>query len=148
MSLASLLADIDVSGLSTSSASSDPNSNSFHPFAHSLPDVSSLIKLLERTAQLSSSLNHPSYLTLDPEPRILALLQEHTSHARVLEDGKRKAREYSKALAVIRKDPSRYGEDVPVGNELLAGYLVTRIGESSVLRCICYLRAQLTVCLT
>lgn len=125
MALVSLLADVDVSNLSPSG---DSESNNFHPFGDALPDISSLTRLLEQTNQLSARLNQ-SYLSFEPEPRIVALLKEHTSHAKVLDDSKRDVREYTRTLHAIRKSSTLYGEDVPVSADQLPSFILNRIGE-------------------
>lgn len=125
MALTSLLADVDVSNLSPAS---DLQSNDFHPLGNILPDISSLTTLLEQTNQLSARLNQ-SYLSFEPEPRIVALLKEHTSHAKVLDDAKREVREYTRTLHTIRKSSTLYGEDVPVSTDQLPAYVLDRIGE-------------------
>lgn len=120
MALSSLLADVDVSNLSSS--------HDLHPLGDDLPDIPSLIRLLEQTNHLNAALKE-NYLTFEPEPRIVALLKEHTTHAKVLDDAKREAREYTRALQSLRRDSALYGEDVPVSVDLLPNYVLSRIGE-------------------
>lgn len=95
-----------------------------------MPHSGEILRLLEQTRHLNTALNQ-NYLTFEPEPRIVALLKEHTTHAKVLDDAKREAREYSRALQNLRKDSALYGEDVPVSLDLLSNYVLNRIGELS-----------------
>lgn len=128
MALSSLLADLDFSQLL------DAFDGHLHPLDAVQPDILSLTQLLERTAQLRSSLQQSfTAFAFEPEPRVVALLKEHTGHERVAESSQRDAREYVKALRDVRAQNgglALYGEDVPLAREQVAEYVLNRIGAS------------------
>lgn len=139
MALSSLLADLDFSDLLNAS------DGHLHPLDSSQPDIASLTQLLERTAQLRSSLQQSfTSFAFEPEPRVVALLKEHTGHERVVETSQREAREYAKALKGLRANNrvgglALYGEDVPLAHEQVAEYVLSRIGALRT----SYLRAEM-----
>jgi hypothetical protein len=121
MALAALVSDLNLSSVQ--------QNDTLHLFGRSPPDISSLTLLLERTSQLSSSLRR-SYLAFEPNPRIVSLLKEHTSHGKVVEDAQRESNEYVKTLERLRSGGIRYGEDVLFARDSLPEYLLNRIGGS------------------
>lgn len=124
MTLSSLVSDLNVSNLL--------QNDNLHPFGRTPPDISPLALLLERTSQLSASIRC-SYLAFDPEPRILSLLREYTSHSKVIEDAQRESNEYVKTLERLRSEGVRYGEDVPLVRNSLPDYVLDRIGTVTML---------------
>jgi hypothetical protein len=124
MSFSSLVSDLNVSSLL--------QNDNLHLFGRTPPDISPLTLLLERTSQLSASLRR-SYLAFDPEPRIVSLLKEHTSHGKVVEDAQRESNEYVKTLERLRSGGVRYGEDVPLARDSLPDYVLNRIGTVTTL---------------
>ena len=119
MALSSLVSDLQISNLL--------QNDNLHLFGRAPPDISSLTQLLDRTNELSAALRR-SYLAFDPEPRILSLLKEHTSHGKIVEDAQRESNEYVKTLERLRSESVRYGEDVPLSRDSLPDYVLNRIG--------------------
>jgi len=119
MALSSLVSDLHFSNLL--------QNDNLHLFGRAPPDISSLTQLLDRTNQLSASLRR-SYLAFDPEPRIVSLLKEHTSHSKIVEDAQRESSEYVKTLERLRSESVRYGEDIPLSRDSLPDYVLNQIG--------------------
>lgn len=136
-SLSSLLTDISLATILS-------DTSSLHPFSEPTPDISALIQLLERTSQLSASLRQSASLPqpsssseipgtsifgYDPDSRTVALLKEHTTHGKAVEDGLNDVSNFGRAFHASRKNlEGLYGEDIPLGRAEAAEYILAQIG--------------------